>query len=268
MPFYKVTVVLESAGNSSITFKEPVMIDDITLRTDVSDQNHRPKIYAEFEFKSEDEPSQIKNYAYSEIEKKVLPIIIFLSKSPYRIRDINIEPLSEIREEDNIIKINAIVPIQIGSRGHISIVFEDPSAEVLSLLERLNRIDPDSESVLVRAIKYWNRAMSDPDPIDRFINLYIALEILAGELVKEEYENNKWVSALYDKFGLNGVYGGYKIHHIRAALLHYKNEHLSKDEAERIVKEHVNEFSQEVFKLIKIYFDQKASGGSIDVYRR
>jgi len=257
MPSYKITAVLEPAGNNSIAFKEPVMINGIILRTDDPNQNHRPKIYAEFEFKSEDEPSQIKNYAYSEIEKRVLPIIIFLSKCPYRTKDIKLERLPETYKRDNTKEIHLFTTIQITDEVYITKTLGNAQAEISSLLERLNRIDSESKSVLVRAIKYWNRAMSDPDPIDRFINLYIALEILAGELVKEEYENNKWVSALYDKFGINGVYSGYKIHHIRAALLHYRNKHLSKDEAEKIVREHVDEFSQEVFKLIKIYLDQK-----------
>jgi len=257
MPSYKITAVLEPAGNNSIAFKEPVIIGDIKLITDDPTRNPKPKIYAEFELKSEDGLPQIENYAYSEIEKRVLPIIIFLSKFPYRIKDIKLERLLEIYEKGNTTEIHLFDTIRITDEVYITKTLGNAQAEISFLLERLNKIDSGSKSVLIRAIKYWNRAMSDPDPIDRFINLYIALEILAGELVKEEYENNKWVSALYDKFGINGVYSGYKIHHIRASLLHYRNKHLSKDEAEKIVREHVDEFSQEVFKLIKIYLDQK-----------
>ena len=236
------------------------MGDGITLRTDDPSQNHRPKIYAEFELKSEYGLSQIENYAYSEIERRVLPTIIFLSKSPYRIKDIKIGRPPEIYKRGPTTEAYLFDTIRITDEVYITKTLGNAQAEISSLLERLNRIDSESKSVLFRAIKYWNRAMSDPDPIDRFINLYIAIELLAGKLVNKEYRENKWVNALYDKFGVNGIYEGYKIHTIRAALVHYKNEHLSKDEAERIVREHVNEFSHEVFKLIKIYFEQKASG--------
>ncbi|NJE60540.1 hypothetical protein [Thermococcus sp. 21S7] len=265
MPSYKVTVVLEPTGNSSIAFNEPVMINGITLRTEDPTRNPKPKIYAEFEFKSKDEPLQIKNYTYSEIEKKVLPIIIFLSKSPYLIKDIKIERLPEIYKRGNTIEVHLFDTIHVKSEVHISMTFEDPQAKISSLLERLNRIDPDSESVLVRAIKYWNRAMSDPDPIDRFLNLYIAIELLAGKLVNKEYRENKWVSALYDKFGVNGIYDGYKIHNIRAALVHYKNDQLDKEEAERIIEKHVDEFAQEIFELMKDYVE---CGGDTECLRK
>ncbi|RLF81703.1 MAG: hypothetical protein DRN92_03445 [Thermoproteota archaeon] len=255
MPSYKVTAILEPAGNSSIAFKEPVMIDDITIRTDAPNQNHRPKIYAEFEFKSDDEPSQIKNYAHCELEKRVLPIIIFLSKSPYRIKDIKIEQLPEIYERGNTTEVHLFDTIHITDEVYITKTLGNAQAEISSLLERLNRIDPDSKSVFVRAIKYWNRAMSDPDPIDRFINLYIAIELLAGKLVNKEYRENRWVTALYNKFGVNGMYGGYKIHDIRAALLHYENDRLSKEEAERIIEKHVDEFAREIFNLMKDYVE-------------
>ncbi|CAI1492366.1 protein of unknown function [Thermococcus nautili] len=257
MSSYKVTVVLEPAGNSSIAFKEPVMVDGITLRTDDPSQNHRPKIYAEFELKSEDGLPQIENYAYSEIEKRVLPIIIFLSKSPYRIKDIKIGRLPEIYKRGTTTEVYLFDTIRITDEVYITKTLGNAQAEISSLLERLNRIDSESKSVLVRVIKYWNRAMGDPDPIDRFLNLYIALELLKGLSLRKEPSEKKreWVNTLYEKYIFNGLYGGYKINYIRNALLHYQKKVLSKEEAERIIEKHVDEFAREIFNLMKDYVE-------------
>ncbi len=268
MPSYKITAVLEPAGSSSIGFNEPVEINEIKLWSENLDNGSIPRIYAEREFETEQEMPhpQLERIAYSKIETKVLPVIVLLSGAPYRIADIKIERLPEVESGDKTVKVRLFETIRVTDEVKIIVkTFGNTQAEISKINDSLEKINPESRSIFLRALKYWNRAMRDPDPIDRFLNLYIALEILAGELVNEEYRENKWVNALYDKFGFNGIYEGHKIHSIRAALLHYKNNELSKEEAERIIEKHVDEFAQEIFRLMKDYVE---CGGDMECLQK
>jgi len=139
--------------------------------------------------------------------------------------------------------------------------------EVKNVLSQISRLDEDSRKIFIRALKYWVRGMTERDHIDRFVNLYIAYEFLGKNLLhfidiaNDEIEK-KWVSLLWEEWGINGKYGGKKVHTIRAALFHYKasdknKDKLTKEEAENLIFRHINEFAQEVLKLFKKYLDIK-----------
>jgi len=247
MAVYRVTTVLEPADSKEIKMDELINLNRAKIYLDDTDQN-KSKLRIEFEVSSRDENSA-KELALSEIMKEIFPAIVLITQKPYyQLPYIQIVPV-------NIQEVHISFPLTIKEMQ----VVEIRSEEFHDLFRKIKRLDEQAKITLSRVIKYWNRAMSDSDPIDRFLNLYITIEILAGELVNEEYRKHKWINELYDnnKFRINGMYEGYKIHAIRAALLHYKNKELSKDEAEEIIRRHVDEFSQEVFKLIKIYLNQK-----------
>ena len=260
MPSYKITAVLEPAGSSSIGFNEPVEINEIKLWSENLNNGSMPRIYAEREFETEQEMPhpQLERIAYSKIETEVLPVIVLLSDAPYRIADIKIERLPEVKSTSKSVEVRLFDAIKPTDEDiNIIKIFGNAHAEISRINDNLKKIGLESRSIFLRSLKYWNRAMSDPDPIDRFINLYIALELLKGLLLRKEPSKKKreWVNTLHKKYNFNKFYEGYKIHDIRAALLHYKNERLSKEEAERIIEKHVDEFAQEIFRLMKDYVE-------------
>lgn len=259
MPSYKITAVLEPAGGSELQFEDSITIEDIKITSKKPHADRLTRIiHIEFEVRGDNE-KDAREKGYSEIAESVLPIIILLANAPYKIVEVDAKPVDNsgshwIHVGTKTITVNVMPrPIEVKPE------------HILGLYYNLKKLEENSRKTFYRALKYWNRAMSDPDPIDRFLNLYIALEILAGELVNEEYRENKWVNALYNKFGFNGIYRGHKIHSIRAALLHYKNNELSKEEAERIIEKHVDEFAQEIFRLMKDYVE---CGGDMECLQK
>ncbi|WP_297552433.1 hypothetical protein [Thermococcus sp.] len=247
MPSYKVTVALKSAGDKALSFDSPIKLGGIIVKSENKSDSNSPVILVEMTVDSQD-LGDAKETATSLITEQILPVIVLCGEVPYEISDIKIIDLDPrwviIGSKTIYVK---VVP-------NIKEVRLD---EFFEIFKSLKNLDEDSKSVLFRAIKYWNRAMSDPDPIDKFLNLYIALELLKGLLLRKEPSEKKreWVNTLYEKYNFNGLYGGYKINYIRNALLHYQKKVLSKEEAERIIEKHVDEFGREIFNLMKDYVE-------------
>jgi hypothetical protein len=75
---------------------------------------------------------------------------------------------------------------------------------------------------LVRAFRYIRRGLLEEDQVDKFLNCYIAFELLAAAV--ECYGGEGWITNFCSSYGIRCEFGGYRVNEIRAALLHPKTE--------------------------------------------
>jgi hypothetical protein len=108
---------------------------------------------------------------------------------------------------------------------------------------------------LIRALKYIRRGLFEEDHVDKFLNCYIAFELLAA---KEGRHGEKgWIANFCSSYGIKCEFGGYKVNKIRAALVHPKAEELSKKQAEELARVHAGEFCKEVFAALRRIMQRK-----------
>ena len=108
---------------------------------------------------------------------------------------------------------------------------------------------------LVRAFKYIRRGLFEEDHVDKFLNCYIAFELLAAAV--ERYGGEGWITNFCSSYGIRCEFGGYKVNDIRAALLHPEAKKLSKEQAEELTRAHAGEFCNEVFAALRRIMQRK-----------
>jgi len=108
---------------------------------------------------------------------------------------------------------------------------------------------------LVRAFKYIRRGLFEEDHVDKFLNCYIAFELLAAAV--ERYGGEGWITKFCSSYGIRCEFGGYKVNDIRAALLHPEAKKLSKEQAEELTRAHAGEFCNEVFAALRRIMQRK-----------
>jgi hypothetical protein len=108
---------------------------------------------------------------------------------------------------------------------------------------------------LARALKYIRRGLFEDDHVDKFLNCFIAFELLAAAV--KRYGGEGWITNFCSSYGIRCEFGGYKVNDIRAALLHPKTEELSKEQAEELARAHAGEFCNEVFAALKRIMQRK-----------
>jgi len=108
---------------------------------------------------------------------------------------------------------------------------------------------------LVRAFKYIRRGLFEEDHVDKFLNCFIAFELLAAAV--ERYGGEGWITNFCSSYGIRCEFGGYKVNDIRAALLHPEAKKLSKEQAEELTRAHAGEFCNEVFAALRRIMQRK-----------
>jgi hypothetical protein len=102
---------------------------------------------------------------------------------------------------------------------------------------------------LVRALKYVRRGLFEEDHVDKFLNCFIAFELLAAAV--KRYGGEGWITNFCSSYGIKCEFGGYKVNEIRAALLHPEAKKLSKERAEELARAYAGEFCKEVFAALR-----------------
>jgi hypothetical protein len=110
---------------------------------------------------------------------------------------------------------------------------------------------------LIRALKYIRRGLFEEDHVDKFLNCYIAFELLAA--ADECYGGEGWTANFCSSYGIKCEFGGYKVNKIRAALVHPKAEELNKEQAEELARAYAGEFCKEVFAALRRITQRKNS---------
>jgi len=108
---------------------------------------------------------------------------------------------------------------------------------------------------LVRALKYIRRGLFEEDHVDKFLNCFIAFELLAAAV--KRYGGEGWITNFCSSYGIRCEFGGYKVNKIRAALVHPKVEELNKEQAEELARAYAGEFCNEVFAALKRIMQRK-----------
>jgi hypothetical protein len=108
---------------------------------------------------------------------------------------------------------------------------------------------------LIRALKYIRRGLFEEDHVDKFLNCYIAFELLAAAV--KRYGGEGWITNFCSSYGIRCEFGGYKVNDIRAALLHPEAKKLSKEQAEELARAYAGEFCNEVFAALRRIMQRK-----------
>jgi len=186
------------------------------------------------------------------VYEKILPILVLVSSTGFHFdpnsivikivcKDKGKVILSGVLSNTVTIKVKAIIKV---SKGKLQ-------EEIDRYKELLDNLDADTRKDLTRAIRFWNRGYAEEDPIDKFINYYIAFEIIGKNLLGY---GNAWVTNTCKKYQLTCEFEEHKVNNIRAALLHAKTKNLTKEEAEKLAIKYAETFGHEILKLIKTIF--------------
>jgi len=130
----------------------------------------------------------------------------------------------------------------------------------------LSTLDENYRGNILRAIRWWGRGSKETDKIDKFINFYIAFELIGKKIAEEFAEKTaksdkekkemkeQWINTFCNVCKLDPKqfeYNGFRVNQIRAALVHAKHKELTKEQAEELTKEYADEFGKKVLKAIK-----------------
>jgi len=196
--------------------------------------------------------------------------IILKSQTGYRIESIHVKPRPIVKKKgkETIVEVRNYVIAE--NEVH---VFPRISKEILQKLQsykdKIEKLNVDDKRDLLRAIEFWNRGATDTDAIDKFINFFIAFEIIGKNLVSSWKKDDKefnlekdWANVLREvcekKYGLRFCYGGKTANAIRTAILHYRTEKLSKEEAEELANKYADRFGADVLNLIVRFIEEKS----------
>ncbi|MCD6301388.1 MAG: hypothetical protein J7L82_04880, partial [Staphylothermus sp.] len=152
-------------------------------------------------------------------------------------------------EENNRISITSFINVQIKLKTQMIESKSNIQKEINQFIGIWEHLDSCTKENIGRAIKFWSRALAENDPINRFINYYIAFEILGKNIY--HYHIEAWVSSICKDYKLECNYEGYKVNEIRAALLHSRNKRLTKEKAEELAKKYADHFGRNIFQLLR-----------------
>lgn len=114
----------------------------------------------------------------------------------------------------------------------------------------LSDINENYRSSILRAVKWWGRGTVETDQLDKFIDFYVALEILGGVFFPNESFTQR-VKKICEKYELRCRFNSNHITGIRGALFHSGKK-------EELAKLIADEFGKEVLKAIKAAIDESS----------
>jgi len=263
-------VSFELAGTDGLIFKDEVEIFDFRLKS-VTDAISKNKIIGYTTIKlDKDDYELAKEEALRKIQQELLPYLILKSQIGYRIESIHVKPKPIVKEKERGKEIILRDYIIFEGEVHVSKIipkenFTDFLKELQSYKDKIEKLNADDRKDLLRAIKFWNRGATDTDAIDKFINFFIAFEIIGKNLVsswKKDVKDDDWVKVFREvygkKCGLMFYYGGKTASKIRAAILHHRTRGLSKEEAEELANKYADKFGADVLNLIVRFIEEKS----------
>lgn len=234
-------------GVHPVIFHGKMNIDNCELEFDYREKVFKGSIM--FALSNKD-VSKAREMAVKIIEQKIIPILILVAGNGYKFDPDNIrfiieEPGKKKTITSNVVRVKVIKPVVRNN-----MLFNQ---ELIDTKKRISKLSARDRQWLFRAIRFWNRGMCENDSIDKFIDYYIAFEIIGKHLVS----GDKWVSKLCQLYSIKCEYEGYKVNQVRAAILHGKAKNaLTAEKAEKIARNHADEFGAEVLTLIKIFLNK------------
>lgn len=265
-------VSFELAGTDGLIFEDEIEIFDFRLKS-VTDAISKNKIIGYTTIKlDKDDYWLAKKEALRKIQQELLPYLILKSQTGYRIESIHVKPRPIVKKKGKEIIIRNYVILE-GEVHAFQIIpkenFTDFLKKLQSYKDKIEKLNADDRRDLLRAIKFWNRGATDTDAIDKFINFFIAFEIIGKNLVSSWKKDDKgfdlekeWANVLREvcekKYGLRFYYGDETASTIRAAILHYRTKKISKEEAEELANKYADRFGADVLNLIVRFIEEKS----------
>jgi hypothetical protein len=168
-----------------------------------------------------------------------------------RIIDKGREKVIEIYEH---IELRAVASLNM----NIKYTKEKLAEAVLELKQLKGKLQGSKQGeALLRAIKWWRKGFFEEDKVDKFLDYYIAFEMLASILgykeCKESEERRKaecaWAKSFAENYSITFRVGEMSLTEIRNNIMHAPGP--EKDEAEKLAAQHADRFCMELFNAIK-----------------
>ena len=177
----------------------------------------------------------------------------------FAVEDVVPRPIVIVREKERVVEIEIHEFVRSYVEASLTMVKrfskEDLSktkSELKELLNRLSRLERGEDTL--RAIKWWRKGYLEEDKVDKFLDYYIALEMLASiKGYKDKYQD--WVRKFSEDYSITYKPDGrVGIDKIRNRLMHAPGP--EKDEAEKLVELYADRFGAELLKAIRKVIDE------------
>jgi len=249
---YRIRFTIRRVGDTILEFDE-IYIDNFKLTYE-----NENEIRVETKIKSDTPDLNIREIITSEVNYKIIPVLALISSSGYIFDPNSVSYGVECKENNKVVlkhTFSNIVRIEARNLRKVSKPFVQK--EINELINFWKYLDDETRKDIARAVRFWSRGLADDDPIDKFINYYIAFEIIGKNIYK--YNEKTWVTDICKEHELECKYDGYKVNDIRAALLHSrhtKHRELTKEKAEEIVVGHADQFGNNIFYLLNNFINR------------
>ncbi len=252
---YKFRVSFKLKSGKGYIFDGVIEYDDIKLKTE------NDKIYGELVV-IVDRPdfNLAREEAVRRIERLASLLTLALDDG-FVVEDVNVESLPRIidKGQEKIIEIYEFIGIR---EVEFKINVNYPRGKLAEVVSELRQIEvklkgSSYSEELLRAIKWWRKGFLEEDEVDKFLDCFIAFEMLASILgytkCKESEEKCKaecaWAKRFAEDYSITFRIGEMSLVDIRGKIMHAPGP--EKDEAERLAMQHADRFSRELFNAIK-----------------
>jgi len=243
MVIWRAQLKFKPVGNAITIPKSKINFNNYNLWFD--EKNGAVMCEVSMELDTEDE-KQVQEIIAKVIEDDLLPLLTLTAGCSFEY-DLNYVLL----EKPNGVNISRTLKVDIETSIFIfTTVDTETFVESLKKFEEsIKRLDKKEKDWLIRALKFWSRGIIDRDHVNKFINYYIAFELLVRYVLKKEITIDI-IKELENKFSIKLTFDNYPVNRIRAAILHgrYKDK-LVADTAIEIVRRNVDQFGGSIFTL-------------------
>jgi hypothetical protein len=177
------------------------------------------------------------------------------------VEDVNVEPLPRIIDKgrEKIIEIYEFIGIQ---EVEFKINVNYPREKLAEVVSELRQIELKLKGSsygeeLLRAIKWWRKGFLEEDKVDKFLNCYIAFEMLASILgytkCKGSEEKCKaecaWAKRFAEDYSITFRVSEMSLTEIRNNIMHVPGP--ERDKAEKLAAQHADCLCMELLNTIK-----------------
>jgi len=201
---------LRTSRYDVIDFEEKTEIDGVFI---IPQSENQIKLQTEL---TGDDDQQVLEIAKKRMESIVLALTI-VSGAPLILGDVQIESKESTSEKQKTITLSKTLSLTCIIKAMKKLEAKQLE-EVSMLATKLDSLAPDEREALLRIHKWFCRAKLDMDSIDRFIQLYIALEVIGERKYPNQSYTNRVKQTLTDH--LNDSKLAENIVKTRGALLH------------------------------------------------
>jgi len=205
------------------------------------------------------------NFAREEATRKIETLTLLLTPvfgDGFAVEDVKVTLPPRIIDKgrEKVIEIYEHLGLRVTASFNIYVKYtKEKLAEVVSELKQLEEKLQGSKQgkALLRAIKWWRKGFFEEDKVDKFLDCYIAFEILASILgytkCKESEVKCKtecaWAKRFAEDYSITFRVGEMSLVDIRGKIMHAPGS--EKDEAEKLATQHADRLGMELLNAIK-----------------